>query len=311
MLTIVLAILAAATNACSSVLQRQANAAEAAAHHTGVAGLVGLLRKPRWLAGLGAVIVSFLLQAGALATGQLSEVQPLMSLELPITLLLASVVFHRSLGGRDWAHILLMTLGMAVFLIALQPTGGSPIRPDGLNWTLSVGTTGIVVVLLVVAGYLTRGNRRAALYGAGSGICFALTAVFMSAVLARGLSWESLSRWQTYLVVVAGAAAMLLLQEALQAGTLVAVQPGVTLSDPVVAVILGVVLFDEQVRTGSWIILEVLGAAAVGWGVVQLSRSPIAASGDSDGAGGDAGDGPTTAEEDTPPRARTGTQGRG
>jgi drug/metabolite transporter (DMT)-like permease len=242
-----------------------------------VAGLTDLLRQPLWLAGIGAVIVSFLLQAAALATGELAEVQPLMALELPMTLLLASRVFRHPLGARAWLDILVMTGGMTLFLFSLHPTGGSASEPNGEAWAWTAGVTGGVVVLLAVAAYLTDGLRRAALLGAGSGIAFALTAAFMSGALAPGLSWAVFTRWQTYLVAVAGITAVVLLQVALQAGPLVVVQPGVTLVDPLVAVLLGALVFDEHVRTGPWIVGEVIGAVAVGWGAFRLSRSPIVA----------------------------------
>lgn len=275
MLAIALALLAAASNACASVLQRKANLREVRAHRSGLAGLVDLLRQPVWFGGIAAVILGFLLQAGALDLGQLAEVQPLMSLELPMTLLVASRVFHRRMDVRTWGDIALMTGGMVVFLFSLDPSTNSAPAPSGAAWAWGTGTTGGLVLTLTAAGYLAHDSRRAALLGVASGISFALTAAFMSGAMAPGLSWALFIRWQTYLVAVAGIAAMLLLQEGLQSGPLVAVQPGVTLSDPVVAVLLGVLLFAEDVRTGPWITGEVIGGAAVVWGAMLLSRSPI------------------------------------
>lgn len=275
MLTIVLALLAAAANAVSSVLQRKANLREVESERSPLAGLVDLLRQPLWLAGIGAVIAGFLLQAAALDAGELSEVQPLMALELPMTLLLASRVFRRPLRGRTWVDIAVMTVGMTVFLFCLAPSKGAPAAASGQAWAWAAGATGGAVVVLGVTGLLTRGPSRAAAFGTGAGISFALTATFMSGALAPGLSSGLFGRWQTYLVVVAGLTAMLLLQGGMRAGTLLVVQPGVTLIDPVVAVVLGVLLFHERVRTGGWIVGEVVGAAAVAWGVFCLSRSPV------------------------------------
>lgn len=275
MIAIPLAVLAAAANACASVLQRVANLRQVEADRTGLAGLVGLLRSPLWLAGLGAVITGFLLQAGALAGGALAEVQPLMALDLPLSLLLASAVFRHRLSAGVWIDIGVMTAGIALFLVALHPTGGAPDHADGGDWILYAGVTGAVVALLTVAGSTASGTRRAALFGAASGISFALTAVFITAALADGLSWQTFTLWQTYMVAVAGLTAMVLLQEGLRAGSLVAVQPGVTLVDPVVAVALGALLFGEAVRTGPWVVPEIIGGAAVAWGAVRLSRAPV------------------------------------
>jgi hypothetical protein len=104
---------------------------------------------------------------------------------------------------------------------------------------------------------------------------FALAAVFISADLALGLDWSILLRWQTYALVVSAAAAMLLLQWGMQAGTLVAVQPGVTLADPVVAIVLGVVLFHAHIRTGPWLVAEAIAGAAIVYETVMLCRSPL------------------------------------
>lgn len=276
MLTILLAVLAAATNAAASVLQRKGNLREVRARRTGVAGLADLLRQPPWLGGIGAVIVSFLLQAGALATGELAEVQPLMALELPLTLLLASLTFRHRLGRRTWLEIGVMTGGIALFLISLRPTGGAPGSPGAVAWGWGAGGTGALIAALAALAYISPRPRRAGLLGVAAGVAFALTAAFMSAALARGVTWSIFQRWPTYLTAVAGITAMVLLQEGLQAGSLVVVQPGLTLSDPVVAVVLGVLLFREAVRTGIWIAPEAIGGLAVAWGVVQLSRPSAA-----------------------------------
>lgn len=275
MLTIILALLAACSNALASVLQRKANRDEAASSDSGLAIVWHLLRRPVWLGGIGAVIASFGLQAAALSTGELALVQPLLSLELPITLLLGSLMFHRRLGRREWAPVLEMTVALALLLYALQPTGGSAGAPGWLRWLFTVGPVALLLGLLAAAGVATSGSQAAALFGTAAGVSFALTATFMSGALSNGLS-GLLLHWQTYLVLVAGLLAMVLLQMALRSGTLVAAQPGMTLVDPIVSILLGVLLFHERVRSETpWIVLAVVAAAVMGWAVVRLSRSPL------------------------------------
>lgn len=304
MLTVGFALLAAAGNAISSVLQRIANRREAGSGDTGVAALLHLFRQPVWLLGVSAIIAGFCLQALALSTGTVAEVQPLMALELPFTLLMATRVFRQRMCAREWFAVLAMTGGISAFLFAFQPTGGIIGHVGALRWILGAGVTGAVIVALGLAGQVLRRARGAALFGIGSGVCFALTAVFMSAAVSGGWSWSVLARWQTYLMVVAGIVAMLLLQLGLQNGTLVSVQPGVTLADPVVAVVLGATLFAEDLRTGGWLALGLAGAVAVGWGTVVLSRSTAAShsgtSGRDPGRTGDSGSG---ADPDRPDAA--------
>ncbi|MEU2880846.1 hypothetical protein ABZ651_32535, partial [Streptomyces sp. NPDC007070] len=95
-LTIVLALLAALSNASASVLQRRAATDESdpgSGARQALRWLVRVLRRPYWLAGAGLLALSTVLQAAALAVGSLSVVQPLMASELLFTLAVGSVVF--------------------------------------------------------------------------------------------------------------------------------------------------------------------------------------------------------------------------
>jgi hypothetical protein len=55
-----------------------------------------------------------------------------------------------------------------------------------------------------------------------------------------------LANWSPYVLVVVGAATILLASHALAAGPLAASQPGFTILDPLSASLLGVFLFSEQ-----------------------------------------------------------------
>lgn len=48
--------------------------------------------------------------------------------------------------------------------------------------------------------------------------------------------------------------------------------------------------FGETVRGGWYLAIAVAAAAAIGWGVFQLSRSPLVAAGDEDGGGNGSGE---------------------
>jgi glucose uptake protein GlcU len=79
-------------------------------------------------------------------------------------------------------------------------------------------------------------------------------------------------------MVATGALGMFLTQSALNAGQLIAAQPGLTLSDPLISVLWGVLVFKEQVREGWFILGEVACAGLIVAGVVMLARSPLLAS---------------------------------
>ncbi|HET6190325.1 MAG TPA: hypothetical protein VFE59_25395, partial [Trebonia sp.] len=80
--------------------------------------------------------------------------------------------------------------------------------------------------------------------------------------------------WSLYVLLVVGAATMLLASHALAAGPLAASQPGFTILDPLAASLLGVFLFGEQIQTGPWDLAgEALAVALVIAGAATLSRS--------------------------------------
>jgi hypothetical protein len=127
MLSIVLAVLAAIGNAVASVLQRRADAALPEDQSGGpIMMLWQLAHRRDWLGGIAAIIVGFLCQAAALATGPIALVQPILVLELAFALILAQVVFRSRLHLREWGAVIGMSAGLAVLLYALQPSGGDP-----------------------------------------------------------------------------------------------------------------------------------------------------------------------------------------
>jgi hypothetical protein len=64
-----------------------------------------------------------------------------------------------------------------------------------------------------------------------------------------------------------------LLQNALQAGRLVYVQPPLTLGDALISISYGVTVFGESVRTGGWLAVQIIAVLAITFGCVDLSRS--------------------------------------
>ncbi|MGE5285912.1 MAG: DMT family transporter [Micromonosporaceae bacterium] len=291
MLTYLLAILAAAANAASSVLQRKANRKVPQKQNLSLRLIWSLLHEPAWFGGVAAVIAGFLLQAAALSNGELSVVEPMLVLELPLTLVLASVVFGARLRSREWGSALAMTAALAGLLYFLSPSAG---RPGGVAWYLWLA--GIGLNLAVVGGLVAWGRRgpagsgavagssahQAAVLGIAAGSGFGLTAALMKGMtqsLSQGLA-ALFTSWQLYAMIAAGALSMFLVQSAMNAGRLLAAQPGLTLSDPLVSILWGVLVFSERVRGGWFLVLAVVSGLVMAGAVIVLARSPLL-SGDS------------------------------
>jgi hypothetical protein len=159
-----------------------------------------------------------------------------------------------------------------------QPGGGADHAANGL-WMLALIAVGAFEVVLISAALRVRGEPRAALLGLAAACGYALTAALLKeAMAALGVGPRAFfTTWQLYATAVAGVGALFLLQNALQAGTLVASQPMLTVGDALISISLGVVLFGEQVRTGWWLPLEIACLAVIVVGCVEIAKSPLAA----------------------------------
>jgi drug/metabolite transporter (DMT)-like permease len=267
-----LAVVASMANAVASVLQRKAARNEPDSEAFELRLLWHLVRRPAWLGGVAAMISGFVLQAAALGTGPIALVQPILILELAFTLVLSGIVFHIGLRGREWLAVVGMSVGVALLLFALRPSGGRPTAASGWSWVLASGATVCVVVVLALLGHSKRNVGRAAYLGVATGVTFGFTAALLAQITAAGLG-EMFTLWQTYALVVVGPAGFFLLQNALQGGRLVASQPGLTLANPLTALGWGVAVFGEQVQSGGWIVLALVGVALIGACTVVLAGS--------------------------------------
>lgn len=276
MLSLGLALLAAVCNAVSSVAQRKANRDEAQRQPFGARLLITLLTRPAWLLGAAAMFASFLLQATALSVGTLSAVEPVLVLELPLTLMLAAVVLRHHLHRRDWVATGTMAAGLALLIAVLAPRGGHAEEVSTAMATLALGVTVAGVFTLALGGRFGPTRSRAAFFGAAAGGGFGLTASLIKLAVAQ-LSADGfvglITAWATYATAVAGLSSIALEQAALNAGTLVAAQPGVTLLDPLVSVLWGTVVIGEHTRSGPILLLPAAGAALIVVAVVALART--------------------------------------
>ena len=293
---ILLAVVACLCTATSSVCQRKgARENQTAGFDPGL--IFRLARQPVWLLGVASMILGFVFQLTALHFGDLTLVQPILAAELLFVFGYLAVAGSRRLERRDWLAVAAMSAGIGVFLRLAAPSGGQ-LHAPGHSWLLAgLATAGVVLAVLAVAFGLgarpgaprsrpgaprsrpgAPRSRRAALLGAATGVAWGFMAAVikeLSSHLGDGIG-AIVSTWSLYVLVVAGAATMLLSSHALAAGPLAASQPGFTILDPLTASLLGVFLFGEHIRTGTWDLAgEALALAVVAAGAMVLSRSSL------------------------------------
>jgi drug/metabolite transporter (DMT)-like permease len=275
MLAVLFALLTSLCNGTASVLQRIA-ASTAPAERALHLSLFGyLIRRKVWLAGIGLVVCAAVLQAAALANGPVSLVQPIFIIELPFTLLVASRVYRRSLSRMTWGAVALVTVSLGAGLAAAAPSGGST-HVALRVWMIALVVTAGFEALVITVGVRARGNARGAALGLAAACGYALTAALLKsavAALGRGVG-PFFTSWQLYATAAAGVGALFLLQNGLQAGMLVAVQPPLTLGDALISSCYGVTIYGENVRTSGWLLtVEIIAVLAIAFGCIQLSRS--------------------------------------
>jgi drug/metabolite transporter (DMT)-like permease len=280
---ILLAIAASFCTATASLAQRQGARSVETTSGFDARLILRLARRPVWLLGIVSMIGGFLFQLTALRYGPLALVQPILALELILVFGFMALAGRRRIRirPRDWLSAVAMSAGIAVFLGLAAPSGGR-LHAPGQSWALAaLITLGVVLVLVTAAFGLGHrpgpsATRRATLLGSATGIGWGFVAAVikeLSSHLGGGIG-PVFSTWSLYVLVVAGAATMLLASHALAAGPLAASQPGFTILDPLSAALLGVFLFGEHIRTGPADLAgEALGLALVILGAVGLSHS--------------------------------------
>jgi hypothetical protein len=270
------AVLAATSNALATVLQRRAALTVPQSHGFRPGLILDLLRRPVWLAGMLTVIAAGVWQAAALATGPLSLVQPLFVLELPLALLFAALMARRRPPAVLLLELSVVVAGLGLALLSAAPAGNRTHVAIDRWLPVLAACAGAAVALTAVGLSRPPGRFRAACVGAATAICFALTAGLMKTsvhILTDEGIGGFLTSWQTYAFGASGVCAVLLLEHAMQGGPLVASQPALTLGDATVSFLLGVLVYEEHVRAGWWLLPQLLGIGLIAAGVLALARS--------------------------------------
>ena len=268
---ICLALLAAVLFGLASALQHE-QANEVAPD--GSAGLLlTLARRPRWLAGIVADVLAVALQAVALGLGTVTLVQPLLVAGLPVAVGLSALLAHRRLLRREVVGVLLSTVGLALIGPATATTGDG--RAPGRPVALLAG-----MLVAAVTGALLLLSRRTprwapAASGLAAGLATGAGSVLLAVAAHRAGDLRLLAlSVAPYAAVVVGLVGLLLAQSAFQTGGLGAPLAALSVSEPVVAVLLAVTVLHERLPTTAAARVGLLvGSVVATVGVVVLCRA--------------------------------------
>jgi drug/metabolite transporter (DMT)-like permease len=237
--------------------------------------LVRLAGQTTWLIGTLALFTGYLFQAGALDRGRLSIIQPLLVTTVVFALPLGYFMTRQHVGRREVIGAVAIIIGLGLFVSFGDPAGGKE-NASNSQWAITIGLLSLLSVLMLVFG--SGGlSMKAAVYGTVAGILFGLSSALTKPTL--NYLHESvgtmLSHWECYALAVAGGLGFLLQQVSLGTGRLAPSVATVSVANPVVGILIGILLLDETFRRPAWhIILAVigLGLALVGAVVISLAR---------------------------------------
>ncbi|MFI1210923.1 DMT family transporter [Streptomyces sp. NPDC020802] len=281
-LVLVLAVGAACCLGIGFVLQQNAAARAPLGDFLSPRLLLDLVRVPRWLGGIGFMVVGMVLGAIALSHGEVSLVEPLLATNLLFALLLSRRQTRRPLGRQGWAGLLLLAGGVTAFIVAGRPRGGDAVSDPVRHWLIIGVMLGLALLLTV---YAKRSVMSAgpALLGAAAGLLYgvqdALTRVSGQRFSDGG--WVSLATgWQVYGVVALGVTGLVLVQSAFETAPLRMSLPALTAAQPLAGIACGVGFLGDRLRTGSGALAwEAAGLAGIVVGVVLLGLHPAMPSG--------------------------------
>jgi drug/metabolite transporter (DMT)-like permease len=232
-----------------------------------------LLRDGQWWLGSVVSAVGFALQAAALGLGSVLLVQALLVTSLLFALPFSARLSHRRVTRWEWTWAAMLAAAVAVIVIVGDPTAGHS-RASFETWTAVTAVLGPALVLCVVGARIWSGPISAVLLAVVSGALWGLFAVLTKGVVDRlddGL-WALLRTPELYawaLVAVAGTAWQ---QSSFRAGALTASLPTMTVTEPLVGSVLGIVVLGETLRPGEagWLTL------IVAVGVMVISTAALA-----------------------------------
>jgi drug/metabolite transporter (DMT)-like permease len=249
-----LALVAALISGIGDVV-RQRSAQEITDEQVGHVELLRMsLRDMKWWLGGGAAVVSAALQAVALGLGSVVLVQALQVTALLFALPVYAWLTKQGLTRRQWVWAVLLAGAVAVFVTVGDPAAGYQ-RASIQTWAVAALVIGPTMVFCVWGARIWSGPVAAMLLAVVSATSWALFAVFTKAIVdvvgsnsqVPGALLRTPELYGWLLVAVLGTVFQ---QSSFRASSLTASLPTMTVTEPVVASLLGVTVLGETLGAG-------------------------------------------------------------
>ena len=245
--------------------------------HAVAAMAPGLRRRATWVTGLGLMGLVTVLNVVALGLGPVAIVQPIGAVSLVFAALIGRRCFGLRLGLPLLISIAITLFGVFSFVTTSARHSHDIVSTEqSVTWLLAV-----LIALSVFAGLFSISSAghipRVVMTGIVFGTVAAATHVLARSVVVAGLPGLDVwgARWWLLLAAVgaASAAGFWLVQTAYACGPAETVLAGLTVIDPIAAVIIGAAFFGEYAGPTPLAVAGLLVSAGIGvGGVWMLSR---------------------------------------
>jgi len=238
------------------------------------AHLLKLLSRPSWVIGTVMLGLAIVCQLSALAVAPLIVVQPLGAIALVITTLLNAQISGHKPTRRSLGAIAACVGGIFVFvtIAALFATEKAVSNQQLITILILLG---IVTIVLTGLWMWLRNRMGALFYITAAGVMYGFVATLAKVVIVRIQTGDF--EWLTFTclaaLIAAAAVGAYFVQTAYSSGPPDLVVAGLTVIDPIVAILIGLLVLGEATGAPIWVYVAfaAVGAVAV-WGVFQLAR---------------------------------------
>ncbi|MFC7276508.1 DMT family transporter [Paractinoplanes rhizophilus] len=240
--------------------------------------------------GLARWAVALLLTAGgvglhilALNFGTVAVVQALGTLTLLFALPVSVLRYRVRISVPAWIDAALTVIGLSLIMSLSVESPAPALLTETSGRYVAFLTLAVVGALTTVATIAHSARWRAVLLATAAGVAFGISSVLSKAVLASFTQHgvRAVSMLLAGMVVLLGVGGYLLVQLSYRGAGLATPLATVSVANPVVAAVAGVILFDESFRFGTaGLVVVALAGTVMTLGVIGLARrttSPRAA----------------------------------
>lgn len=214
-----------------------------------------------------------LLSAWALGHWDLSFVEPVLTTNLVVALLLAVPLSAEPVAVPELGGAVLLAAGVAVFTVFGTGRAVVPARPD---WDAAAAVGGVALVL-VAAAWRRAPGPRALVLGIAAGMVFGVQDALTRRTvrLLTGTGGHALQHWAPYALVATALVGILIMQDAFATAPLHVSLPGISAAEPVFGILLGVAVFHEPFpRAAGALAVQAVALAVIVGGVIVIARAP-------------------------------------